>query len=93
MAVVAPAAGPRVAPRPLGDAGQARQQQKAQVIEVGNRLGPDRGLDPRDLRGPAGPSASAGSQSNDSATVMGEYSRRPTRPCRSACAGSAGGSA
>jgi hypothetical protein len=35
----------------VGGAGQAGQQQEGQVIEVGDRLGPDRGFDAR-IRAP-----------------------------------------
>src|SRR5690242_20294217 len=55
VTVVGPGGGPRAAPGLVGDAGQAGQQQKGQVVEAGDGLGPDRGLDPRDLGCPAGP--------------------------------------
>src|SRR5262249_6136787 len=50
IAVVAPGGDLRVAPSLVGDTGQPRQQQEAQIVEVGDRLGPDRGFYSRDVR-------------------------------------------
>jgi hypothetical protein len=55
VAVAGPAGRFRAAPGPVGDAGQAGQQEEGQVVEAGDGFGPDRGLDAGDLRGPAGP--------------------------------------
>ena len=55
IAVIGPGGDPRVAPSLLGDPGQPRKQQEAQVIEVVDRLGPDRGLYSRDVRCSIGP--------------------------------------
>ena len=55
ITVAGPGGGLRVAPGLVGDAGQAGQQQEGQVVEAGDGLGPDRGLDSRDLGRPAGP--------------------------------------
>src|SRR5262245_15338781 len=41
---------PRVAPSLVGNAGQPRQQQEAQIVEVGDRLGPDRAFYSHDMR-------------------------------------------
>ena len=53
--VVGPGGDPRVAPSLMGDAGQPRQQQEAQIVEVGDRLGPDRGFYSSDVRCSTGP--------------------------------------
>jgi hypothetical protein len=50
IAVVGPGSDPRVAPSLMRDASQPRQQQEAQIVEVGDRLGPDRGFYSRDVR-------------------------------------------
>ena len=50
VAVAGPVTVPRVAPGPVGDAGQAGQQEEGQVVEAGDGFGPDRGLDAGDLR-------------------------------------------
>jgi len=44
IAVVGPGSKPRVTPCLVGDAGQPRQKQEAQIIEVGDRFGPDCGF-------------------------------------------------
>jgi hypothetical protein len=48
--VIGPGGDLRVAPTLAGDTGQPRQQQEAQIVEVGDRLGPDRGFYSRDVR-------------------------------------------
>jgi hypothetical protein len=53
--VVGPGGDLRVAPTLVGDAGQPRQQQEAQIVEVGDRLGPDCGFYSRDVRCSTGP--------------------------------------
>src|SRR5262249_12672755 len=55
IAVVGPRGDLRVAPGLVGDAGKPRQQQEAQIAEVGDRLGPDRGFASRDVRRSPGP--------------------------------------
>ena len=55
IAVVGPAGDPRVAPSLVSDGGQPRQQQEAQIVKAGDRLGPDRGFHSRDVRRPTGP--------------------------------------
>ena len=49
IAVVGPGGRLRVAPGLVGDAGQPRQQQEAQIVEVGDGLAPDRGFYSRDV--------------------------------------------
>ena len=51
IAVVGPGGDLRVAPSLVCDAGKARQQQEAQIVEVGDGLAPDRGFYSRDVRG------------------------------------------
>ena len=51
IAVVGPGGDLWVAPSLVCDAGQ---QQEAQIVEIGDRLGPDRGFYPRDVRGSTG---------------------------------------
>jgi len=53
--VVGPGGDLRVVPRLVGDAGQPRQQQEAQIVEVGDRLGPDCGFYSCDVRCSTGP--------------------------------------
>src|SRR5262249_19677238 len=61
IAVVGPGGDLRVAPGLVGDAGQPRQQQEAQVVEGGDRLRPGRGFYSRDVRCPTGPERFGGS--------------------------------
>ena len=53
--VVGPGGDLRVAPTLVGDAGQPKQQQEAQIVEVGDRLGPDCGFYSGDVRCSTGP--------------------------------------
>src|SRR5262249_8167489 len=55
ITVIGPGGDLWVAPGLVGDAGQARQQQKGQVVEVGDGLGPDHGFDSCALSSSAGP--------------------------------------
>ena len=55
IAVAGPGGDLRAAPSLVGDAGQPGQQQEAQIVEVGDRLGPDRGFYSRDVRCSTGP--------------------------------------
>jgi hypothetical protein len=50
IAVVGPGGDLRVAPSLVGDAGQPRQQQEAQIVEVRDRPGPDRAFYSCDVR-------------------------------------------
>ena len=65
IAVVGPGGHPRVAPSLVGDAGEPRQQQEALSAQIAASTPPTCAARP-------GPSASVGSHSNDSATVLGE---------------------
>jgi hypothetical protein len=50
IAVVGLGGDQRIAPSLVGDASQPRQQQEAQIVEVGDRLGPNHGFYSRDVR-------------------------------------------
>ena len=54
IAVVGPG-DQQVSPSLVSDAGQPRQQQEAQIVEVGDRFGPDRGFNSHDVRCSTGP--------------------------------------
>jgi hypothetical protein len=54
IAVVGPGGDLRVAPSLVGDPGQPRQQQEAQIVEVRDRPGPDRAFYSCDARCSAG---------------------------------------
>ena len=72
IAVVAPGGNLRVAPSLVGDAGQPRQQEEAQIIEIGDRLGPDCGFYSRDVRCSTGPKRFGGLPVERLGDVLGE---------------------
>ena len=63
--VVGPGGDLRVAPTLVEDAGQPKQQQEAQIVEVGDRLGPDCGFYSGDERCSTGPKRFGRFQSNE----------------------------
>ena len=60
IAVVGPGGDLRVAPSFVGDAGEPRQQQEAQIVEIGDRLASHCGFYSRNVRCSTGPKSFGG---------------------------------